>query len=90
LLPELRELFAYTLETAMATQLIESPPLSNAAKELANDIRSARTPAQLKEFLTRLKRFAFKLELLAEDQAELRQPAKPAAPTGRQYNRTGS
>lgn len=72
LLPELRELFAYTLETAMATQLIESPPLSVAAKELANDIRSARTPAQLKEFLTRLKRFAFKLELLAEDRAELR------------------
>ncbi len=72
LLPELRELFAYTLETAMATQLIESPPLSAAAKELANDIRSARTPAQLKEFLTRLKRFAFKLELLAEDRAELR------------------
>ena len=28
--------------------------------------------AQLQEFLTRLKRFAFKLELLAEDQAELR------------------
>ncbi len=72
LLPELRELFAYTLETAMTTQLIESPSLSVAAKELANDIRSARTPAQLKEFLTRLKRFSFKLELLAEDRAELR------------------
>ena len=72
LLPELRELFAYTLETAMATQLIESPSLSVAAKELASEIRSARTPAQLKEFLTRLKRFSFKLELLAEDRAELR------------------
>lgn len=72
LLPELRELFAYTLETAMATQLIESPSLSVAAKELASEIRSARTPAQLKEFLTRLKRFSFKLELLAEDRTELR------------------
>ncbi len=71
-LPELRELFAFTLETAMATQLLESPSLSIAAKELANDIRTASTPAQLQEFLTRLKRFAFKLELLAEDQAELR------------------
>ena len=71
-LPELRELFAFTLETAMATQLMESPSLSLAAKELANDIRTARTPAQLQEFLTRLKRFAFKLELLAEDQSELR------------------
>lgn len=73
LLPELRELFAFTLETAMATQLIESPQLSTDAKALAKDIRSATSPAQLQEFLVRLKRFAFKLELLAEDQAELRQ-----------------
>src|SRR5574343_1553113 len=73
LLPELRELFAFTLETAIATQLLESPQLSSDAKALAKDIRSAGTPAQLQEFLTRLKRFAFKLELLAEDQTELRQ-----------------
>ena len=72
LLPELRELFAFTLETAIATQLLESPQLSTDAKVLANDIRTAVSPAQLQEFLTRLKRFAFKLELLAEDQAELR------------------
>lgn len=71
-LPELRELFAFTLETAMATQLIESPALSTTAKVLANDIRTATTSTQLQEFLTQLKRFAFKLELLAEDQAELR------------------
>lgn len=72
LLPELRELFAFTLETAMATQLLESPQLSSDAKVLAKDIRTAVTPEQLQEFLTRLKRFAFKLELLAEDQTELR------------------
>ncbi|PKO47791.1 MAG: GGDEF domain-containing protein [Betaproteobacteria bacterium HGW-Betaproteobacteria-4] len=72
LLPELRELFAFTLETAMATQLLESPQLSTDAKALAKDIRGAVSPAQLQEFLTRLKRFAFKLELLAEDQTELR------------------
>lgn len=72
LLPELRELFAFTLETAMATQLLESPQLSSDAKVLAKDIRTAVSPEQLQEFLTRLKRFAFKLELLAEDQAELR------------------
>ena len=72
LLPELRELFAFTLETAMATQLVESPQLSADAKVLAKDIRTAGSPAQLQEFLTRLKRFAFKLELLAEDQTELR------------------
>ena len=72
LLPELRELFAFTLETAIATQLIESPQLSNDAKLLAADIRGANKLEQMQDFLTRLKRFAFKLELLAEDQEELR------------------
>jgi len=72
LLPELRELFAFTLETAIATQLMESPQLSADAKVLAKDIRQAVSLTQLQDFLARLKRFAFKLELLAEDQAELR------------------
>jgi len=72
LLPELRELFAFTLETAIATQLVESPQLAADAKVLASDIRHAAKAEELQEFLTRLKRFAFKLELLAEDQAELR------------------
>lgn len=72
LLPELRELFAFTLETAIATQLLESPQLSSDAKTLARDIRNAVSLDQMQEFLTRLKRFAFKLELLAEDHAELR------------------
>ena len=72
LLPELRTLFAFTLESAIATQLIESPQLSSDARALANDIRTAASTGQMQEFLVRLKRFAFKLELLAEDQAELR------------------
>lgn len=73
LLPELRELMAFTLETAISTQLIEAPALSEEARALAVDIRQAKDSAALQAFLTRLKRFAFKLELLAEDQAELRQ-----------------
>jgi diguanylate cyclase len=73
LLPELRELFAFTLETAISTQLVESPQLSADAKVLAKEIRHASSTDQLRDFLTHLKRFAFKLELLAEDQAELRQ-----------------
>ena len=71
-LVELRELFAFTLETAIATQLIESPQLAQDARNLATEIRKARSTRELEDFLTRLKRFAFKLELLAEDQAELR------------------
>lgn len=72
LLPELRELFAFTLETAIATQLLESPQLSSDANALAKDIRNAINLDQMQEFLVRLKRFAFKLELLAEDHTELR------------------
>ncbi|WP_374341946.1 diguanylate cyclase [Azonexus sp.] len=71
-LPELRELFAFTLETAIATQLLESPVLAEEARGLATDIRRARKDEQLEAFLARLKRFTFKLELLAEDQTELR------------------
>ena len=72
LLSELRELFAYTLETAIATQLVESPQLTADARTLAKEIRRARSTEELSAFLERLKRFAFKLELLAEDQTELR------------------
>ena len=73
LLSELRELFAFTLETAISTLLVDAPTLSDEAGRLAADIRKARTSEELEEFLSRLKRFAFKLELLAEDHAELRQ-----------------
>lgn len=73
LLPELRELLAFTLETAIATQLIENSQLASEANKLARDIRTANTANQLQTFLTHLKRFAFKLELLAEDQKELRE-----------------
>lgn len=72
LLPELREIFAFTLETAIATQLVEAPQLSSDAKVLAKEIRKAINVDQIKDILTQLKRFAFKLELLAEDQTELR------------------
>lgn len=72
LLRQFRELFAFTLETAIATQLLESPQLSEDAKHLATAIRQARSVEETQDFLARLKRFAFKLELLAEDQQELR------------------
>lgn len=72
-LTELRELLAFTLETAMAAQLVGNQPLIDDAQALARDIRTASNGPSLQAFLTKLKRFAFKLELLAEDQAELRQ-----------------
>jgi len=69
---QLRELLAFTLDTAIASQLAEHPPLASDAQHLAGDIRRVTTESDLREFHNQLKRFAFKLELLAEDQAELR------------------
>lgn len=72
LLSELRELFAYTLEVAVAAQLAEEPEIAADAHALASAVRSAHTPKDLESLLTGIKRFSFRLELLAEDRAELR------------------
>lgn len=72
-LAELRELFAFTLETAIATQLVEFPELSLEATHLAGEVRQARNTRTLKKLLARLKKFSYRLELLADDQRELRQ-----------------
>lgn len=72
LLPELRELFAFTLETAIATQLVESPELSTESRRLAARIRDAGSLKALDGLLADIKRFAFRLELLADDRSELR------------------
>lgn len=72
LLPELRELFAYTLEVAVATQLTDEPEIAADARALATAVRNATTPKALEGLLTGIKRFAFRLELLAEDRSALR------------------
>lgn len=72
LVGELRELFAFTLETAVATQLVESPQLVEEARTLASAVRRAQDTKALKKLLDKLKQFAFRLELLADDQRELR------------------
>ncbi|MEY2632338.1 MAG: hypothetical protein RIR00_992 [Pseudomonadota bacterium] len=72
LLPELRELFAFTLENAIAGQLNDSPQLMTEAQALAGQIRHARNAEGIADFLGKLKQFAFNLQLLSEDQAELR------------------
>ena len=72
LLPELRDLFAYTLEVIVATQLDDDPELAGQAKALATAVRSATTIKAMNDLLAETKRFAFRLEFLAEDRAELR------------------
>ena len=72
LLPELRSLFAYTLEVVVATQLDDDPELAGQAKALAAAVRSTTTLKAMDSLLSDVKRFAFRLEFLAEDRAELR------------------
>ena len=72
LLPELRESFAFTLEVVIATQLDDEPELAAQAKALALAVRNAATLKAMDELLADIKRFAFRLEFLAEDRSELR------------------
>lgn len=71
-LPELRESFAFTLETIVATQLYDEPELAAEARALATAVRSTLAVKATEELLANLKRFAFRLEFLAEDRSELR------------------
>lgn len=72
LLPQLRDLLAFALEHAVASQIAEDPELASQAKALANAARKASTLKALDEMLVELKRFVFRLELLADDRSELR------------------
>jgi diguanylate cyclase len=72
LLPQLRDLLAFALEHAVAAQIAEAPELAAQAKAIAVEVRKANTAKALDELLAALKRFAFRLELLADDRTELR------------------
>ena len=72
LLPELRELFAYTLEVAVITQLGDDPDLAAEARAIVLSVRSATTLQDMQELLAAIKRLAFRLEFLGEDRNELR------------------
>jgi diguanylate cyclase len=72
LLPELRELFAYTLEVAVITQLGDDPDLAAEARAIVVSVRSATTLQDMQELLAAIKRLAFRLEFLGEDRNELR------------------
>lgn len=73
LLPQMREVFAFALENAVAAQIVEAPELAAQAKTLAREARQANSIKDFEALLTSLKRFAFRLELLADDRTELRQ-----------------
>ena len=72
LLPELRDLFAYTLEVAVVTQLSDDPELASEARSIASAVRSADSLQALQDLLAAVKRLAYRLEFVAEDRNELR------------------
>ena len=71
LLPELRDLFVYAMESVVSTQLDDDPELAAEARAIAATMRTANTVQSMQEILGAVKRFAFRLELLSEDRKEL-------------------
>lgn len=71
LLAELRDLFAFALDTAVTTQLSDQPELAAETTRIAAEVRTANTVPAMQELLAALKRLAYRLEYLAEDRAEL-------------------
>ncbi|HCN67443.1 MAG TPA: GGDEF domain-containing protein, partial [Candidatus Accumulibacter sp.] len=69
---QLRNLFAYLLEALTGSQLANEPELAADARALVHKVRTASSRGGLEDLLAGIKRFAFRLELLAEDRAELR------------------
>ena len=72
LLPELRDLFVYAMESVVSTQLDDDPELAAEARAIAAAMRTANTVQSMQEILGAVKRFAFRLEFLSEDRKELR------------------
>lgn len=68
----LREWFATLLDDSINTLLTDVPELAAEASQLAREIRHIRpTTDAIDGFTTRLKKFSYRLEFLAEDQNEL-------------------
>ena len=72
LLPEVRDLLAYTLEAVVATQLEGEAELAAEVRSIAASVRRANSLPAVQEVLAAIKRLTFRLEFLAEDREELR------------------
>jgi len=69
---EMLELVAQLLENAMGALLIDTPDLAAEAAQVAGEVRAARTEAQIGAVTAKLKKFSYRLQFVAEDQAELK------------------
>ncbi len=69
---ELQEWIALLLDNSIGSLLIDSPELAGEATQLAGAIRAIQRVDEVASFTARLKKFSYRLQFLAEDQAELR------------------
>ncbi len=69
---ELRELIAQLVESSVGMLLIDTPELAEEAASLAAAVRQARDGATFVLLAKRLKQFSYRLNFVAEDQAELK------------------
>lgn len=69
---ELLDLVAQLLENAISILLVDTPDLANEAAQLAAEVRAARSEEQISGVTARLKKFSYRLNFVAEDQAELK------------------
>ena len=69
---ELRELIAQLVESSLSMLLIDTPELADEATSLAAGLRQARDAATFNMLAKRLKQFNYRLNFVAEDQAELK------------------
>lgn len=63
---------AMLLDNAIGTLLVDAPDLAEESHQLSIDIRTICTPDNVASFTARLKKFSYRLQFVAEDQAELR------------------
>ena len=69
---ELRELIAQLIESSISMLLIDTPELADEATALSTGVRQARDAATFALLAKRLKQFNYRLNFVAEDQAELK------------------
>jgi diguanylate cyclase len=72
LLSELRETFVFTLEHLVVTLLEDESVAAAQIEAFATTVRNASTPEAISALLADIKSFAFSLEFIVEDRAELR------------------
>jgi diguanylate cyclase len=69
---DMLDLVAQLLENAISIILVDTPELAQEAAGLAAEVRAAGSEAQVASLTVRLKKFSYRLQFVAEDQAELK------------------